>query len=871
MKPRTVVWLKLFLLVSSSIHAPAQFYAPETEYHDKLQRLFPVELIRVLAWRENVRTQAVCRITQTVSVNAERETHWELALLDQQSRPVRTLKVSYPETLLDKGPGFYREVFRQVWTNGPWVGVTNITAGEWDRRFWAGGEAAGVAREEGLRAAFKLARATSPATEGQDAPTLSGLLLHTALPGLRGGVTLDAMLCSRAAAWLCLSEAMLNGGVIRTDEKWAPLMFMAGRENTACELWKQSGKPATSDSSRAYAWWDFFLRQPTAKDVFLFAADRRQRPFAMPMIAYHSRLDGVGGVVEELMGPLYGNDRELLLRLHNFGPFLSYSGVGAGRILEGAWPVLFRADWLRTMKDYPVGELDYQGYRDDLARTQAPVPAAMQAMEDASLLGLKELSPLLGEGYSQGAGDLIPVATVTARDLLNYGWEMNGMQMGARYIFVNRMWGIRDLAEAIFNQATRDVQGQTPFFQNDFQKTAYNLQSALFRLQMVDDLSWRVRAEVHPFTQSVTDTNAARLFHQRCWLRPFEVRWQAWTLCRAGLADEMLTLIDRYHRESGRMASVIALEYLMDWKADELAQIKGLPELKEKLAEAIPSPTTLKIKAVFDSRYANMQSGPRAQEYEKLFWQNPGSDLAHRVFIGYIHAGAYKSAKRFYLQARDVIERDVWFSNHLGPECWMLGWLTQDKKLMNTALEDSDTGSQIAMQLAFWHHVVRDDTKAMESQLDELIGRYETRQGPQSTGRRLKEFLPLLPALKDPKHRDHARALDFFGKAPTGTVFRWILITKYKLPAEEAIRFLGGPDTDYLRRVMVLSLLKDASQMRQALLDYSRHGGTRGPLVLAIGLQMELLKLPSGIEEKDLKPPGATSIRQAVMKKLEAR
>jgi len=40
----------MFLLTISSF---AQFYAPETEFHDRVQRFFPVEAARVLAWRAN--------------------------------------------------------------------------------------------------------------------------------------------------------------------------------------------------------------------------------------------------------------------------------------------------------------------------------------------------------------------------------------------------------------------------------------------------------------------------------------------------------------------------------------------------------------------------------------------------------------------------------------------------------------------------------------------------------------------------------------------------------------------------------------------------------------------------------------------------
>ena len=42
-----LVWFSLVARLA------AQWYAPATEYHDPVQRVFPVELARVLAAREN--------------------------------------------------------------------------------------------------------------------------------------------------------------------------------------------------------------------------------------------------------------------------------------------------------------------------------------------------------------------------------------------------------------------------------------------------------------------------------------------------------------------------------------------------------------------------------------------------------------------------------------------------------------------------------------------------------------------------------------------------------------------------------------------------------------------------------------------------
>ena len=93
--------------------ANAQFYAPDTEFHDRAQRLFPVEATRVLACRENLANQRVSEIAYKVGVDTNRITTWNLVCLDKDSNSVKTITVSYPEALLSSGQNFYREVFKQ--------------------------------------------------------------------------------------------------------------------------------------------------------------------------------------------------------------------------------------------------------------------------------------------------------------------------------------------------------------------------------------------------------------------------------------------------------------------------------------------------------------------------------------------------------------------------------------------------------------------------------------------------------------------------------------------------------------------------------------------------------------------------------------
>jgi hypothetical protein len=861
----------LILLICAKAHA--QFYAPDTEFHDKAQRLFVVEAARVLAWRENLEGERIAEIKYTVDLDGRRTTTWSLTCLDDKGQAVKQFRVNYPETLLSQGPGFYRKVFKQVWIRGTWRAASNLDSTELNEAYWNGAELNGMSREEGLHAAFKLIGPKPSLPEGKYAPVLAGLLAHEPMPSLCGGFTMDAMLLARGAAWLAFSESMLKDASSAADENWAPILFMAGRENAAAALWKDKIKAGQGKQNQAtlFQWWDFFLRQPKARAAFEFVTDPKQRRFGMPMMTYYSRLEGLGNPLAEVLVPLYGKNLESFSKLYNYGGFLEAStSVGGGRLLEGAWPAIFRQEWVNTLRDFPASAHDYNGYADKLKAISSSNSPAHPNESELSLAGLSEVAPLLELGYEQGTGSLIPVATVTARDLLNYGWEMNGLQMGARYYFVRRKWCIPDLAETIYQRGTRDIGGQAPFFPGNLQGKVFNLQETLYRLQMVDDLGWRVNVDIQPFAKDPSNGDGARLFYKRCWLRPYEIRWQSWVLAKANLPDEQLQVMQRYHAECGPKSDVLTLEYLGDWFTDKDFDARPkLKQLREQIAEAAAEPTELQVTALYHKRYAGLANAEKAQDYEKIFWENPDCRLQQDVFNNYISGGAWKSAKRFYTQVRNVVSRDVEFSNMLAPQAWMMGFLTGDEDLMDMALEDSDTGSYSSMVTAIWHAAAHERTDEMEKQLDGLIERYESEEGPRSQGRMIKSFIPLIPALKNPKDPLHGDALDHFGKSENGVLFRWILIREYKLSVEDAIRFLGGKETDLLRRILVLHLQNDKGPMHQAFFDYISAGGNRGagrPLVTwAAG---ELQNLPSTFQQVDLKPPGVKSIQQAVSEKL---
>ncbi len=867
-------WLAfVFLLLVCS--ANAQFFAPKTEFHDRVQRLYPVELVRLLSWRENaINGSTISQIKYETAVNGSRETSWTITCLDAKSNVVKTLKVHYPESLLEQGPEFYRSIFKQIATAEKWPAPKALSSEDLNSAFWKGAELNGMNREIGLRAAWKLSSDAS-STSADYPPQMAGLLSHIPLPSLSGAVTLDVNLLARAAAWLALSESAVNKAT-PNDELWAPIIFMAGRENAACALWVSKIKQVdNADAPLMHRWWDFFLRRPKSRAVFEFAAEsEQQRKFSMPMLVYYSRIYGLGASLAEVLIPLYGETPQQLGPLCNYGSYLSHAiGIGGGRILEGAWAAIFREHWVDTLLNQPLSPLDYSAHRDKAKAISEELKQLKPVEQDLSLVGLHQCAPLIQLGYQQGGeGSLIPVGIVTARDLLNYGWEMNGLMMGSRYNFVSHNWGIPELATTIFNEGTRSLEGQAPFYYHKFQNDVFNLQESQYRLQMVDDIWWRDYAFPAPFTVENTNAiTAAQLFYKRCWLAPNAARPEGWALGCNKLDDEMATVWQRYHKDCGQKSDAIILESILDWYKTEkdLDAAPKIKQLKTQLAESIAEPSHLKITALYAEQFRKLNNGERAQAYEKLFWQNPNSGLEQSILNGYIVAGAWKSAERFYRQSREAVAADVSFSNFLSPEIWMLGFLKNDEDTMKLAFEDSNTGSAMAMLTRMWHFAAHSDYTQLEHEVDDYIQRYQPRGGDDSQGQMIKNFIPLIPALADPKNPKHGEALDFFGKSRNATNLRWVFIQKYKLPVDEAIRFLGGEETDRLRRVMIVGLKQDKPNIRTALTKYiSSDENKSAGRVISSWLEVHLLDISTGIDETDLKPADAKSITQAVMDKL---
>jgi hypothetical protein len=858
----------VFLL---AVPARAQFYAPDTEYHDAVQRVYPVEAARILAWQANQKANRIAEVSYTVSTTTKGTTSWQLSWLDAKGKPIKTAKVQYASSLLKQGPGFYREVMRQLLSSG-WDGIQPMKPEEATAAFWKGADQAGLSREQSLDRAFALV--SSNQKDGAWTPQLAGLLVHAALPHFGGHISLDDQLVARGAAWLALTERACSNELTRL---WGPVLFLAGRDRAASETWNKGGN-ANSPPPRdgPIAAWNLWLKHPKTKEAFLFAVDSTNKPIAMAMLAWDVQVNGSGNLLAEMVMPWMGSGNALA-GLHNYAPLFAVgTGISGGHIMNGAWPVWQRNAWVNLLlrhHDGSVEGLDFTSVLDSVTNAIAGLPRSW-GEEDACLYAFNETAPLLQMGQKEGVGKLTPTAVATVRDLLNYGWEATGLQMGARYCFVDKRWCVHEHAKPILETATSKVQGLYPFFKNAQDAHIYNYQQCLFRLQRVDGIYGFTGWSPNPFCgDEITANRCAEVFMKRRWLCPGLFDWQARSFYEEGRVDLIGALVDSVRQEAGPMGAAAALQYFTSIRRDRLGPLAPKAgEWMAKLAEQLPQPTKLSINAVWQKEFADRPPLDTARELERLYWQNPDCEMEDWVFLYYAKAGAFNAARRFYLESRENLLDSVKTSNALGHYAYLVGYLKNDASLREMALEDSRSASAADMQLHIWDAAIRDDREQLTEQVDELFERYDSEKGPKSRGARLQQFLPLLPALANADDPKHKQAIGHFGNDPDWVVLRWLWIAKLKLPKDEAIAFLGGRETDATRRVLVCYLDGNTQETWSAAEALMHQVGTSAEqCILAKFLSMKAGKDGKDATEPDvpdLKPVGASSARSAVLARL---
>ena len=724
-----------------------------------------------------------------------------------------------------------------------------------------------VSREESLESVLGLVRRAEKEPERDWLPDLAGLLIHACLPSYAEVVSLDRVVVARGAAWLAFAEMVSNS---KYDALWAPVLFQAGRERSAANLWQANNSSKLDSASQQQQGWNLWLRKPNSRDVFLFAATPTNQAMAMPMLAYDIRVNGTGAVLAELIGQFVDTAAQAGA-LHNFAPlFATHTGVGGGHIFNGGWAWYGRQAWVKLLSAYTCATNDFQNFSRELEQAKtAPSRLPSETDKDLSLFGFKELVPLLRLAHTEGTGKLTTTGALTSRDLLNYGWEMAGWQLGSRYHFIRYSWGVREYSEPLYNTATTEVEGWMPFFRKQADARIASYPASLNRLELIEGLFQLVGYSLPPNHKGGATVESARLFVKRCWLRPLDVEWQVRTLWDVAVA-EIPEVIRSMQNEGGSLMAASALAYLSALNADALRQLPGGADLKFSIAESLPEPTLVQVRAMYDRKYKDVDIFERAQQYERMYWLNPDSGLEGRTLFGYLVSGCYPAVRRFYNQSRINYSDPVGFSNVSGLELFVLGYALNDADLRAKVLEDSRSGSYSDMLMHIWETAIQDDPKQMEADTKELVERYEQDQGVNSLGRRLLKFLPLLPALKNPAHPSRREALEFFGKEPGWTILRFIWVEKYKIPTADAIVLLGGRENDAFSQFLIAYLEKNQEKARENYSLLNTTDARNESRVLAACLLQKLSRSEHNYRDVDLKPAGATSIRQAVFQKLKA-
>ena len=380
-------------LLALAVRAHGQIHEPKTGAGDAVQRVFPAEAARVLAWLRNVGGAKIAEIAFTLNQSGSSGSTWQIQWRDSSGKVLRERAVNAAK--LEAGAAYYRDVFQQL-AGEDWA----IPSGAPDNSasaYWQGAELAGLSRAEAVSAAGKLLADKPRVERAADAARLAGVLAHGAMPALAARRGVDALFVARAAAWLCVAEGRLREPL---DAAWAPVLFLAGRETDAAALW-QSPTVKTKLKTSAERFWNLALREPQPRDAFAFAARKENRAWSLPAMLLFARSDArflapLDVVAKDALGP------EAFARLHDYAPALRGGSQPIDPALAG------RRAWLRALAEFQPSPLDFTGYKTALPGDNIPDTAIAES-----------LAKLAAASLVKTPRPLIPVASVTTWDLLD--------------------------------------------------------------------------------------------------------------------------------------------------------------------------------------------------------------------------------------------------------------------------------------------------------------------------------------------------------------------------------------------------------------------------------------------------------------------
>ncbi|MGV3659345.1 MAG: hypothetical protein ACO1TE_04150 [Prosthecobacter sp.] len=849
-----------FLLCLLAAPVYGQFYVTTTPLHDSCQRFFPVEAARVLAWCVNQKGGRITKITWQVDSALFGASEWKISFLDAGDKVLHAAVVKYEDAGLRTGAAWYREIARTLASALPPLGISPDMGAD-SARFWRASEAAGDSRMSTVARTLRWLEDNDVTTAGH-AAQLAGFLTHAVLPSMSGMVTLDAMLMARGAAWLCVAEQAAG----RTaDAEWCPLLFMAGREQQAAQVWPKDAQHGP-EAPLALQWWHQVLTKPLAKDAFIFAGDSARITLALPFLARFARIEqSCGDSLLQILGHRGGEDA--MRHLHDYGPLLvDTAGVGGGHFAAMA-PTHARKEWLSTLQ-LAAGAGD-----PGLLNV---VDAAIESVEDSdvdpSLSGLAATASLLRDGVA-GAGDITPVAAVTLGDLLVFGHDNTLLQMVARHHHVSRNWGVTERAREIL----RVVGPCIPHF--DVTQAGTKSKQPGIRPERYEMFDWFgiQRWAVPGYNQALDKEpleHAARLWLRHCWAQE-GVLWRL----NAGLQprSRMQPLLDRLEAEGGEEC-IKTLERLLRVAEPLKNRYLNDPEWQARIEKLTPNNITGRLSRTTSDRELHENPLALAQQMERDYWRIPGGGNEDTIFLLYLEAGALDAARRFYDQAHEVNTEDVGFSNRMANRRWMLAFMEGNKEDMEKHRFDASTFSHADIMKNFMQELAKGDNDRALAHLNAGIARYESETPPErAMFKRMRDFMPLLPALADARHPRHGEALCYFHRDEDWPSVQWILIQHCKLPLPEAEKFLGGEMTNPERLGLIAALRGDRQLFDSSMEQMQVPAGNASAKVkvgtmarvVTLYLRAKLHRIQPPEDQPDLRPTDAVPLHELTLRGLK--
>jgi len=938
----------LLILIAGIGAARAQSYAPETFFHDPVQRVFPVEMARVLAWRENVASNAgIAEIQYTVACPGDGSAEWSFRWLDANGAVWREAKIRYAAALLRGGAQFYREVARQFLQaeagsqGSRWAPFEPAEAAEIEGAFWEGQGGLGMSRLATLRTAMAGEAAVRHTGDAAAAARHAGVLLACALPGMNRLLTLDSTLAARGAAWLALAES--GGGVGGAQRPWAVALWIARRQNQAGDVWlannapaagsagvppadgatrrpsseefsnnKPAGKmpalPGAGASSQpplvsprdiadatpadaAIAWWNFIFTPHTPREACLQSA-RFDSP-AWGVVMLHSMVTATGDITT------FAKCLKLVADI-------DYDSVHdyAGEILERPlwslnwdvfqWLRLSRREWVAALRACDAAEIN-------------AIPSVAAALEKASAPGADDLTyerldhfsgsfrataDLLRAGYRQGAGALTPVATVTARDLLNHGWEFFGDIFGRRYPFMLAIWG--DPRRSPPLTYGKEILALIPEFGVFFYGEKWDVSlpriDNLDRLQRMEGTGCQLLTGldtafgVPPVFGGQINSQRAVIMAQRSWLMRDHLTWSFWGVASSPVDPKQTSaFLRQIADEGGPSVDYAALNVTTNpINAGIMSRIPDIDDLRKRFARDIPPGYMPGIWHTFQKQ-PNDMTLEHAQYIERTYWQGTMTpDMVSLALGFYVEVGAFDAIKLLHKRLANEMISPRAYIETVAPVPLVTALYENDPAAAREISGRMHTGPNDSPWVPLYYAIAFGNSDALEAVIKTM--QLHGASNP-ATFTGLADLVELWRALSGNLSPVGRRALiETYAKKELrmDALALWLLARRLKLTPEESALLFSGEQLGFAaeNRAYIAYYQKDRETFRAAL----KHLDERKPYetytapfsyILLRNLRREMLDQPPPENTDDPRPadwrPITDELLDIILKRIRAK